>query len=367
MIDPCRLRLMTTATTSINQQSYMKILVGMSGGIDSTYAAIKLKNEGHTVEGAVLVMHEYTELDEAIASAEEIGIPIHTVDAREAFSSAVIPDFINEYTNGRTPNPCIICNSEVKFALLLRYALENGFDAIATGHYAKIVMLDVNGQAHHAVARAKDEKKDQSYMLYRLGENILSRLILPLGDMTKDEVHSEARALGLSSVNRGESQEICFIPDNDYASYIEARVGESAPGEFVDENGNILGVHKGIIHYTVGQRKGLGISAAARIFVTDIDPKTGRITLSYETGKGNTVFVSRIKPCDREMYIKQGCEYLVRLRYHAPLVPCIITSVTEEGIELTLPENARASSPGQSAVIYEGDAVLFGGIITRHR
>lgn len=343
----------------------MRILVGMSGGIDSTYAAIKLKNEGHSVEGAVLVMHEYTEIEAARASAREVGIPIHIVDAREEFKSVVIPDFINEYISGRTPNPCIICNSEVKFFVLLRYALENGFDAIATGHYAKIVKLTFDGVTHHRVAKGRDIQKDQSYMLYRLGENILSRLILPLGDMTKEEIRAEARELGISSADRGESQEICFIPDNDYAAYIENIVGESAPGNFVDECGNILGKHKGIIHYTIGQRKGLGISAAARIFVTDIDPITGDITLSYENKMRDRLFVSRIMPIGRESFIKVGARYLVKTRYHAKPVFALIEEVTDDGIYLRLDSSVKSPTPGQAAVFYDGDTVVFGGIITK--
>ncbi len=345
----------------------MRILVGMSGGIDSTYAAIKLKNEGHTVEGAVLVMHDYTETELAKKSALEVGIPIHIVDAREKFNSSVIPDFINEYINGRTPNPCIICNSEVKFLVLLRFALENGFDAIATGHYAKIVKVTKNGRIHHAVARAKDMKKDQSYMLYRLGEDILSRLILPLGDMTKEEIREEATRLSLSSADRGESQEICFIPDNDYASFIEERVGDSVPGEFVDENGCVLGIHKGIIHYTVGQRKGLGISASARIFVTDIDPKTRRITLSYENKMKKRLFVSGIRPLGREEYIKAGSRYFVKTRYHATPTPCVIEEVCDDGIYIAHDTPIKAPTPGQSAVFYDGDVVAFGGIITKEK
>lgn len=345
----------------------MRILVGMSGGIDSTYAAIKLKNEGHTVEGAVLVMHDYTETEFAKKSALEIGIPIHIVDAREEFDASVIPYFINEYTNGRTPNPCIVCNSEVKFLVLLRFALENGFDAIATGHYAKIVRVTKNGITHHAVARAKDIKKDQSYMLYRLGEDILSRLILPLGDMTKDEIRLEASRLGLSSADRGESQEICFIPDNDYASYIEERTGDSVPGEFVDENGRVLGMHKGIIHYTIGQRKGLGISASARIFVTDIDVETGRITLSYDNKMKSRLFVSGIKPRDREEYIEIGSKYFVKTRYHAAPLPCVIEAVADDGISILFDTPVKAPTPGQSAVFYVDDVVVFGGIITKEK
>ena len=214
----------------------MKILVGISGGVDSAFCANRLLLEGHEVEGAVLLMHEHTEIASAEAAARDIGIKLHVVDVREEFEKVVKENFISEYLSGRTPNPCIICNEKVKFARLYSYAMENGFDAIATGHYAKIVKLG----ERYAVARSADEKKDQSYMLYRLSQNILSALILPLSDIPKADVRRESAEQGISAADRKDSQEICFLPDGKYAEFIEQKRGISPPGNFVDEEGNIL-------------------------------------------------------------------------------------------------------------------------------
>ena len=233
----------------------MRILVGMSGGIDSTYAAFKLISEGHKVEGAVIVMHEHTEVDEAKDAADSLGIPLHIIDARDAFNACVVPNFMLEYTRGRTPNPCIICNSEVKFRILADYASEHGFDRIATGHYAKIVKNSTeDGGVRYAICRAEDTGKDQTYMLWRLPQDVLARLVFPLASMRKEDLRGEALAMGMAAAERPDSQEICFIPDGNYAEYIEERMGPSLPGEFVDSDGRVLGTHRGIIHYTVGQR-----------------------------------------------------------------------------------------------------------------
>ncbi len=342
----------------------MRILVGMSGGIDSTYAALKLINEGHEVEGAVLLMHEYTEVDAARAAAENIGIQLHTVDVREYFNTYVIPNFISEYKNGRTPNPCIICNGAVKFKCLLEYAIDNGFDAIATGHYAKIVRRSYLNEEKIAISKAKDTKKDQSYMLWRLSDAVRERLVLPLGDMSKEEIRKEAANLGIAAADRPDSQEICFIPDNDYAAYIEDRTGKSQAGNFVDDTGRVLGQHKGIIHYTVGQRKGLGISAASRVFVNKIDPETNTITIGSEKVNSRTVFVSGVIYSGiPRMCVGDERRFEVKLRYHAVPVGCAVKCTSEECVEVIFDEPVKAATPGQSAVFYDGDLLAFGGFI----
>ena len=226
----------------------MRILVGMSGGLDSTYAALKLINEGHEVVGAVAVMHEYTELDGAVDAAEALGIPLCKIDARERFL-AVKENFVDEYSTGRTPNPCVVCNPLVKFRVLADYAKENGFDMIATGHYAKIITVNEGDKTLYTLERSKDAKKDQTYMLHRLPQDILSMLYFPLGDEVKSEVREKAREAGLRAAEQKESQEICFIPSGDYASYIEEVKGSFPEGNFVLEDGKVLGTHKGIIRY----------------------------------------------------------------------------------------------------------------------
>ena len=341
----------------------MRILLGLSGGVDSTYAALALKEAGHEVEAAVLLMHEYTSIDEARESADSLGIPLHVIDVREKFGKVVKANLVSEYTNARTPNPCVVCNSEIKFKYLLEYAEKNGFDKIATGHYSSISRLsDENGE-YFGVCRGSDAKKDQTYMLWRLNQKILSKLVLPLEKLSKAEIREKTREKKLFAADRKDSQEICFLPDGNYAEYIESVKGKSEKGNFVDENGEILGEHKGIIHYTIGQRRGLGISSSSRIFVTDIDPKTNTVTLSKNDSYATRVKISGVvysgmrEPCG-------VCERTlsVKLRYAAPPVSArVVFSGNEAEIFLDAP--VRAVTPGQSAVMYDGDLLVAGGFI----
>ena len=341
----------------------MKILLGLSGGVDSTYAALALKEAGHEVEAAVLLMHEYTSIDEAKESADSLGIPLHVIDVREEFENVVKSNFVKEYTNARTPNPCVVCNSEIKLYYLLKYAKENGFDRIATGHYAGIKRLTDGDGDFYGIVRGTDAKKDQTYMLWRLSQGILENLMLPLESFVKSEVREKTRENGLSAAERKDSQEICFLPDGNYAEYIESVNGKSEKGSFVDENGKVLGEHKGIIYYTVGQRRGLGISSTSRIFVTDIDPKTNTVTLSNNDSYANYVKISGIvysgmrEPSER-------CERVlsVKLRYAAPAVSAKIIFCGSEA-EIFLDTPVRAVTPGQSAVIYDADLLVAGGFI----
>ncbi len=353
----------------------MRVLLGMSGGLDSTYAAHKLKSMGYTVEGAVIKMHSYTETDEAVSTAASLGIPCHIINAEELFDKAVVQSFISEYRKGRTPNPCVICNSEVKFKLLYEYAMQNGFDKIATGHYAKLVKLNTDTGVRYAIARSQDEKKDQTYMLWRLPGEILKSLIFPLGDECKEEIKENSRKLRLFAVDREESQEICFIPDGNYAAYIETRVGKSPRGSFIDRDGNVLGEHKGIIHYTVGQRKGLGIALGKRAFITNINPIDNTITLdtldTYSSSftVSNLVFSGIEKPNVGDSMLLD-----VKHRYLAPLAPARVTFIEGKGSEgsdetqcllakLEFSSPIRAVTPGQSAVFYRDGILVAGGFI----
>lgn len=344
----------------------MKILLGMSGGLDSSYAALRLMEAGHEVEGAVLLMHEYTEINAAKESADALGIPLHIIDSRDLFLEKVVPDFINEYRNARTPNPCIICNSEVKFRVLCDFARENGFDRVATGHYADIVTVKTAEGEKFAVKRSLDGKKDQTYMLWRLSQDVLSMLYFPLSDLKKEEIRLDARKRGIIAADRSDSQEICFIPSGDYASYIEERTGPSAIGNFVDTEGRILGEHKGIIHYTVGQRKGLGIALGARAFVTDIDPESGEITLSYEADiTDGFEVVSMVFSGMETPRRADKKELMVKVRYQATMVPATVEFISENSAKVTLSEGAKSVTSGQSAVFYDGDILVAGGFIRR--
>ncbi len=342
----------------------MRILLGMSGGLDSTYAALKLIEEGHSVEGAVLIMHDYTELDSARVAADELGIRLHEIDCREAFSKSVIPDFAEQYRRGRTPNPCIVCNREVKFKALCDYARSNGFDKVATGHYAHIIRKRVENSEKCILARSRDTKKDQTYMLWRLTPEILELLVFPLADLTKEEIRALARKKGISSAEKAESQEICFIPSGNYGEYIEEHYGKMPEGDFIDESGKLLGRHKGIIHYTVGQRKGLGIALGQRAFITDINPKTNDITLSLSAKETSEFFVSDIvfSGID-EMQIGEKREFFVKVRYQSPPVPARFELIEKGRGRVTLASPARSVTAGQSAVFYDGDLLAFGGFI----
>lgn len=342
----------------------MKILVGMSGGVDSTYAALKLLDEGHTVEGAVLVMHEYTETDAAKLAAREIGVKLHTVDCREAFDKEVKEYFASEYVNARTPNPCIVCNRAVKFKYLTQYARENGFDAVATGHYAKIVSIsDENGE-RHAVKMAEDKRKDQSYMLARLTEDQLSVLLLPLSELTKDDIRKRAERVGISSSGKRDSQEICFIPDNDYAEYVECAKGKCPRGDFIDLNGRRLGEHNGIIRYTVGQRKGLGISLGERAFVSAISAENNTVTLSPTPPTTGRVTVDGIVFSGMcEPSVGDEVRVDVKLRYASSAIPATVRFVEKNAAEITLDADAKSVTPGQAAVAYVTETVAFCGFI----
>ncbi|MBR3805635.1 MAG: tRNA 2-thiouridine(34) synthase MnmA [Clostridia bacterium] len=339
----------------------MKILVGLSGGVDSAYAALKLIRAGHAVEGAILKMHEHTDILSARTVASELCIPLHEIDVTKRFEEIVKEDLINCYLNGKTPNPCIICNEKVKFAALYEYAAENGFDRIATGHYAIVSVK--NGR--FAVETAPDTRKDQSYMLYRLPQNILSALVLPIGEENKADVRANSAESGVSVAGKKDSQEICFLPDGHYADYIENKMGKSPEGDFVDPAGRVLGRHKGIIRYTVGQRKGLGISLGKRAFVTDISPETNQITLSTEmTGKPE-IELSSIVYSGLEPQAEATARFFeVKLRYTAPLIGCMAQMYSDGRVRLKF-ESPVICAPGQSAVLYDNGRVMLGGYIER--
>ena len=341
----------------------MKILLGMSGGVDSTVAAKILLSEGHEVTGAVLKMHEYTELSEAQRAAMEVGINIVVIDCTSAFSQIVKANFVSEYTEGRTPNPCIICNERVKMKFLYDYALKNGFDKIATGHYARIVRVSDNGRQRCAVASAADSRKDQSYMLYRLPEEILRMLCLPLRDTDKESVRALASETGVSAADRRDSQEICFLPCGGHAEYVESVSGAFPEGDFVDTDGRVIGRHKGIVRYTVGQRKGLGVALGERMFVTEINPKKNTVTLAPSFSGDKTIYVKDMVFSGMdEPAAGTERELLCKIRYSTDFIPARVVFLgnCEAHLEFEIPVKA---APGQSAVLYSGGVIMGGGVI----
>ncbi len=342
----------------------MKILLGMSGGVDSSYTAEMLKADGFEVEGAVLVMHSETDTEGAKRAAEKTGIPLHVIDCRAEFEAEVADYFAREYAVGRTPNPCTVCNRTVKFQRLCEYASENGFDKIATGHYADIGYE--NGR--YFIKKGADEKKDQSYMLWNLTQEQLSVLVLPLCHLTKDEIKSKASELGVESAGKPESQDICFLPNGGYVEFVRSRLGDryenvTREGDFIDPDGNVLGKHRGIINYTVGQRRGLGIALGKRMFVSEIDPEKNTVTLMPDGGSysnrariGMLNFQKMNAPANEGTTVNAE----IKVRYAAKPVQARVTFFGDEA-EIEFSEPIRAIARGQSAVAYDGDGILFGG------
>lgn len=336
-----------------------KILLGMSGGVDSTFSAVRLRDEGYDVEGAILVMSEHTDTSSAEANAKRLGIKLHIVDCREEFDKYVKKNFISEYCRGRTPNPCTVCNRYVKMAVLCRIAESIGASKIATGHYCGIGYDEESGRYYPK--KGTDAKKDQSYVFWNLTQKELSMLYCPLFAESKSNVVELAHESGIK-VPEGESQDICFIPDGDHAAFIEAAVGKMPEGDFVDENGNVIGRHRGIIRYTIGQRKGLGISAGHPVFVSGIDAENNRVLITDEAALFKTEFTcsglnfAKLAPFEGTVRAE------VKARYAAKPV---MATVTVQGDKASVKTDApiRAAAPGQSAVFYDGNDVLFGGFI----
>ena len=344
-----------------------KIVVGMSGGVDSSVAAYLLKKSGYEVIGVSMRMwcpkdgnaaQDVT--DDARRVAEQLGIEFQTLDFQEEFRHAVMDYFAGEYLLGRTPNPCIACNRFVKWEALLARAKELGAEQIATGHYAKIVRLN-NGR--YAVSRAASSAKDQTYALYRLTQEQLRATVMPLGDYEKEQIREIATGIGLTVADKKDSQEICFIPDHDYVSFIKEHTGAvPAPGAFVSTSGEVMGTHGGIINYTVGQRKGLG-AFGHPVFVKAIRPESNEVVL----GSGDEVFQKELicdgLNCMAAEQFSEGEEVTAKIRYSHSGAPCILHPLGQDKLRVEFIQPQRAITPGQAVVFYQGDVVLGGGAI----
>ena len=339
-----------------------KVLLGMSGGVDSSAAAALLMRAGHEVIGATLVMHDIHEKDAAAAKtvADALGIAHYTVDMRGDFEKYVLSPFVSEYENGRTPNPCVLCNGYIKFPGLIRTADSLGCEYIATGHYAAIGQRD----GHPVITAATDKAKDQSYFLYMLGGNILSRLLFPLSGMTKPEIRALAEELGLPSASSPDSQDICFIKDISCADFVSGRSKKPpALGNFIDTDGKVLGKHKGISAYTVGQRKGLGVSSTSPLYVSHIDAESGNVILCRE----NELYRTKVYAENCRYFAgalpEEPFEATVSLRYTKKPGRATVTALPDNRVLIEFAEPQRAPAPGQAAVFFDGDDLLGGGII----
>lgn len=360
-----------------------KVLVAMSGGIDSTVAALMLHHQGYEVVGITMKTWDYAtstgptgkketgccnldSFNDARQAAVQHGFPHFILDIREEFGDFVIENFVEEYLAGRTPNPCVMCNTHIKWRALLKRADAMDCEFIATGHYAQIIQHD-NGR--YFIRKGIDENKDQSYALWGLQQDLLSRTILPLGNYRKTEIRQMAHDFGYPELaKKHESYEICFVPDNDYRGFLKRRVPDLEAkvdgGMFVDKHGNILGKHKGYPFYTVGQRKGLDIALGKPVFVTRIIPETNTVVLGEEGDLHETTM--QVNGINLMKYdeLTPGMEAITKIRYKdagalSQLFP------NEKGVEVRFFEAVKGIAPGQSAVFYEGNDVIGGGIIQR--
>lgn len=342
-----------------------KVLLGLSGGVDSTSAALLLKEQGFEVYGYYfdVMGNNETGKREAMEVAQQLGIELITEDVSAEFEEKIIGNFINEYISGRTPNPCVVCNPLIKFKKLIECADRKGIYFIATGHYCRIVADGKTGNFY--VRKAANAKKDQSYMLYRLDQSVLKRLIFPLGEfLDKDEIRSLARENNLQNADKKDSQEICFIDDEvGYAKYISDLGYNSKHGNFVDKNGKILGEHKGIINYTIGQRKGLGIAIGKPAFVTKIDSSKNQIVIGDNADLFTTkVVCSNYSFAANDAKNYDGKTVMAKVRYSAQPTEATL-QVDDEFVIATFEVPQRAATPGQSIVFYEDEKVIGGGFI----
>lgn len=353
-----------------------KVVVGMSGGVDSSVAAYLLKEKGYDVIGVTMQIwqkeEEMTEgenggccglsaVEDARRVAYELGIPYYVMNFRQEFKQEVIDYFIKEYTCGRTPNPCIACNRYVKWESLLKRSMDIGADYIATGHYARVLRLP-NGR--YTLAVSATGKKDQTYALYSLTQEQLARTLMPVGEYEKDEVRRIAERLHLPVAHKPDSQDICFVPDGDYASFIETTAGRCFPeGNFVLTDGTVVGRHQGIIHYTVGQRKGLGLSLGRPVFVLEIRPDTNEVVVGTdEQSLAGSVWADSLNFM-AVPDITHPLRAFAKIRYNHKGAWCTVQKTGEDEIRLDFDEPVRAATPGQAVVLYEDGYVIGGGTI----
>ncbi|MBE6064504.1 tRNA 2-thiouridine(34) synthase MnmA [Clostridium sporogenes] len=351
-----------------------KVLVGMSGGVDSSVAAYLLKEQGYEVIGATMQIwqddEEFIEreggccslsaVEDARRVANKIGIPFYVMNFKDAFKKNVIDYFVDEYMEGRTPNPCVACNKFIKFSSFLDKAMTLGIDYVATGHYA-IIEKQNN---RYIIRKSEDDKKDQTYALYNLTQFQLERTLMPCGQYKKSEIREIAKDIGLRVHNKKDSQEICFIPDNDHGKYIKNRFPSKVrQGNFVDKSGNILGTHKGIVYYTIGQRKGLDIALGKPMYVVDINPFKNEVVLGNLDDLLNTELIAKdvnYIPFDN---LKEPMEVEAKIRYSQIPSKAVITPLENDKVKVNFNEKQRAITKGQSVVFYKDDLLIGGGII----
>lgn len=343
-----------------------KSLIAMSGGVDSAVSALLMKNMGYDCIGGIMRLHDSGEVENSISDAgkiaDKLGIPLNVFDFREDFREKVIGNFIKAYEEGATPNPCIDCNRYFKFSRLLEECGKLGCDYLVTGHYAQVEYSEDRGR--YLLKRAKDEGKDQSYVLYSLTQNQLSRVIFPLGIYSKPEIRGIAEENGFVNARKKDSQDICFVPDGDYVKVICERTGKSYPeGDFVTADGRVLGRHKGIIKYTIGQRRGLGLALPAPMYVCTKDAEKNRVVLcsNEELFKKEII----VKDVNYIMFSLPADTFRaeVKIRYNQKATPATVVPIDDNTVKIIFDTPQRAPAKGQAAVMYDGDYVIGGGTI----
>ena len=341
--------------------------VAMSGGVDSSTAVRLLQEQGYDLTGITMVLFPGGEGcgEEAALAARQLGIPHHVLDLSQTFRQEVMDNFVRAYEAGRTPNPCVVCNRKLKFGALLDKARDLDCDKLATGHYVRVE--EDRGSGRFLLKKALRPEKDQSYVLYSLTQEQLSRSLFPLGGLSKEEVRTLAQDLGLTCAQKGESQDICFIPDGDYAAFIRRYTGRDYPaGPFVNEAGQLLGEHTGIIGYTVGQRRGLGVSSnQGRLYVKEVRPADNTVVLS-----DNQSLFARALTARQVNWIACGTpgaplHLRAKIRYRMTEQPCIVEQTGPDQVRVVFDQPQRAVTPGQAVVFYDGDTVVGGAAIEK--